>query len=201
MFLSCKTCSIVSLWLHQYGSTCTIFICMALQALSITIKVIHNQLYFVHSLSLIIVGNTAGLSPRIQPRKLRYNWRSWQDNFAAAMASKPVILPEPFDGESSWEDWQLHFQNVAALNQWTDVSGSAYALLDEHRGRFTVCRRNLRIPTKIRLQLYGNDSSQRAGRLVAKLSLKRGGRRKQKDGPILRTICDRLWTKHFQICK
>ena len=36
------------------------------------------------------------------------------------MASKPVVLPEPFDGESSWEDWQLHFQNVAIVNGWTD---------------------------------------------------------------------------------
>ena len=36
------------------------------------------------------------------------------------MAGKPVVLPEPFDGEASWEDWKLHFEDVAAVNEWTD---------------------------------------------------------------------------------
>ena len=35
------------------------------------------------------------------------------------MASRPVVLPEPFDGECSWEDWKLHFEDVAAVNEWT----------------------------------------------------------------------------------
>ena len=35
------------------------------------------------------------------------------------MAAKPVVLPEPFNGETSWEDWRLHFEDVAAVNEWT----------------------------------------------------------------------------------
>ena len=34
------------------------------------------------------------------------------------MATKPVVLPEPYDGKSSWGDWKLHFEDVAAVNEW-----------------------------------------------------------------------------------
>ena len=36
-----------------------------------------------------------------------------------AMASKPVILPEPFQGTASWDDWIEHFERVAIVNEWT----------------------------------------------------------------------------------
>ena len=35
------------------------------------------------------------------------------------MAAKPVVLPEPFSGETSWEDWKLHFEDVAEVNSWS----------------------------------------------------------------------------------
>ena len=35
------------------------------------------------------------------------------------MASKPVVLPETFQGTASWEDWIEHFERVAAVNEWT----------------------------------------------------------------------------------
>ena len=35
------------------------------------------------------------------------------------MAAKPVVLPEPFNGQTSWEDWKLHFEDVAVVNEWT----------------------------------------------------------------------------------
>ena len=34
------------------------------------------------------------------------------------MASKPLVLPETFNGEGSWDDWIAHFGNVAAVNKW-----------------------------------------------------------------------------------
>ena len=34
------------------------------------------------------------------------------------MASKPVVLPEPFNGETPWDDWTIHFGNVADVNGW-----------------------------------------------------------------------------------
>ena len=38
------------------------------------------------------------------------------------MAARPLVLPEPFSGEGSWEQWQYHFLNVAAVNTWDDAS-------------------------------------------------------------------------------
>ncbi|XP_065897141.1 uncharacterized protein [Dysidea avara] len=35
------------------------------------------------------------------------------------MASKPVVLPEIFQGNTSWDDWLEHFDRVAAVNDWT----------------------------------------------------------------------------------
>lgn len=33
---------------------------------------------------------------------------------------KPVVLPDPYKGEGSWEQWEYHFLNVAAVNAWDD---------------------------------------------------------------------------------
>lgn len=34
------------------------------------------------------------------------------------MASRPVALPEIFNGEGSWTDWLDHFESVADVNEW-----------------------------------------------------------------------------------
>ena len=31
-----------------------------------------------------------------------------------------LVLPEPFNGEGSWDQWSYHFDNVAAVNSWND---------------------------------------------------------------------------------
>ena len=35
------------------------------------------------------------------------------------MAGKPVVLPDAYTGEGSWDEWLEHFENVAAVNKWT----------------------------------------------------------------------------------
>lgn len=34
------------------------------------------------------------------------------------MATKPLVLPDPYNGEGSWTDWKIHFDNVAKVNEW-----------------------------------------------------------------------------------
>ena len=34
-----------------------------------------------------------------------------------AVAS-PLVLPDPFNGEGSWEQWSYHIANVTAVNDW-----------------------------------------------------------------------------------
>ena len=36
------------------------------------------------------------------------------------MASRLLVLPEPFSGEDSWESWLYHFESVADVNDWDD---------------------------------------------------------------------------------
>ena len=38
----------------------------------------------------------------------------------AAPVTRPVVLPEPFNGEGDWHEWEYHFNNVAAVNNWTE---------------------------------------------------------------------------------
>lgn len=38
-----------------------------------------------------------------------------------ATPTKPVIVPEAFSGEGSWEDWLDHFESVAAVNKWEEA--------------------------------------------------------------------------------
>ena len=37
------------------------------------------------------------------------------------MAVKPIVLPDTFTGEASWDDWMCHFENVADVNGWDDI--------------------------------------------------------------------------------
>ena len=34
------------------------------------------------------------------------------------MAAKPVVLPDTFTGEASWDEWVCHFENVSDVSGW-----------------------------------------------------------------------------------
>ena len=34
--------------------------------------------------------------------------------------SRPLLIPDPFDGETNFDEWMSHFEDVAELNGWTD---------------------------------------------------------------------------------
>ena len=36
--------------------------------------------------------------------------------------SKPLVIPEVFSGEGSWDDWMTHFLNVVEVNRWDNVA-------------------------------------------------------------------------------
>ena len=58
-----------------------------------------------------------------------------------AGATRPLVLPEPYDGSGSWSEWSFHFENVAAVNitgtTLRNCSGSTSASLDVPRRRCT----------------------------------------------------------------
>ena len=34
----------------------------------------------------------------------------------------PLLLPESYSGESNFDDWIVHFENVASINEWDDAA-------------------------------------------------------------------------------
>ena len=38
------------------------------------------------------------------------------------MSSRPLVLPEPFCGDSSWTQCQSHFEYVAVVNEWENAA-------------------------------------------------------------------------------
>ena len=37
------------------------------------------------------------------------------------MEAKPVVLPEAYNGKTSWDEWSIHFNNVEEVNEWTSA--------------------------------------------------------------------------------
>ena len=35
--------------------------------------------------------------------------------------TRPLLLPDLFNGEESWEEWRFHFLNVTAVNEWNEA--------------------------------------------------------------------------------
>jgi len=86
------------------------------------------------------------------------------------MASRPVLTPEAFSGEGSWDDWLDHFESVAEVNKWdnaakllwirvrmTGRAQTAYKQLSEEaRGDYTACVKGLqeRFEPESKKELY-----------------------------------------------
>ena len=71
------------------------------------------------------------------------------------MASRPIILPEPFQGTASWDDWIEHFERVAVITnavklKWLKIrlTGKAAAALkccsDETLGDYSALKEALK---------------------------------------------------------
>ena len=41
---------------------------------------------------------------------------------ATTAASRPVLTPDAFTGEGSWDDWLDHFESVAEVNKWDNAA-------------------------------------------------------------------------------
>ena len=50
-----------------------------------------------------------------------------------AGTTRPLVLPEPYDGTGSWREWSFHFENVATVNSWDDAQKPAVAPSPRHR--------------------------------------------------------------------
>ena len=74
------------------------------------------------------------------------------------MSTRPVLMPEPFFGEGSWDDWIDHFESVAGVNKWDNdaklfwirvlLTGrvqTAFKQLSEGaRETYAACKKSLR---------------------------------------------------------
>ena len=38
------------------------------------------------------------------------------------MATKPIVMPDSYSGEKSWDEWIIHFNNCAQVNGWDDAA-------------------------------------------------------------------------------
>ena len=88
------------------------------------------------------------------------NLESGSSGGSAATQStiRPVITPDPFSGEGSWDDWIGHFESVADDNGWEEPSKllwlrvrltgraqTAYKQLSEDtRASYNECKKGLR---------------------------------------------------------
>ena len=73
------------------------------------------------------------------------------------LSSRPVLTPDPYCGEGSWDDWIDHFESVAEVKKWegaakilwlqvclTGRAKTAFkGLYDEARATYAKCKQAL----------------------------------------------------------
>ena len=121
------------------------------------------------------------------------------------MATRPVVLPEVFNGEGSWHQWIFHFENVAAVNEWNDDSCLCWmkVRLAEHRQHFRDSHKKSLQTIRGQRKLFRNDLSHLATERDIKPSSKHEEKGKKKDGPIfaedLRMLADKGYPNQKKI--
>ena len=49
-----------------------------------------------------------------------------QDGERTATATRPLVLPEKFNGTGNFDEWISHFEGIAAINKWTEDDKSLW---------------------------------------------------------------------------
>ena len=94
------------------------------------------------------------------------------------MANRPLVMPEIFNGETSWDQWIYHFENVAAVNKWDEAGRLCRLKVRLSNRRAQTAFRAMRT-TNLRKKHSKKGSSHRVVKSATKRSFKYG--RKKKD--------------------
>ena len=101
--------------------------------------------------------------------------------------SRPLVIPEPFTGEGSWDQWIFHFENIAEVNKW-DAAGKLQwlkvRLADVRKLLSKGFQRKTQLITTALRSAYRSGSNHRAERNATELSCRPLRGRRMKVGQI-----------------
>ena len=106
------------------------------------------------------------------------------------MANRPLVMPEIFNGETSWDQWIYHFENVETVNKWDEaarlcwlkvrLTGRAQTAL-QRVFRATRTRECAKKALQERFEPCRKGSSHRVVKSATKVQAQFQERRKKKD--------------------
>ena len=108
------------------------------------------------------------------------------------MAEKPIVLPESFSAEESWEDWLDHLNNVAAVNSWDGEQKLLWLkvhMTGKLRQHSRSCLTTPRGPLRPQLNPMVKGLSPRVSGSCTLPNFRCATRGRQKAGPISGKIC------------